>query len=190
MPAATIILTLVIRIYDAYGVGAREVKTAEEVSTAILREAGIEPLWIRCDAGREREGTASSPCREAPRPDEVLIRIAAAPRARPDVDTLGFAYVDTSTEGGSLATVFADRIALLADAAQIDPGILLGRAMAHEIGHLLLGTTTHEARGLMRARWTPALLRHRNASDWLFSRDERERLTGKLAIARDSRCAP
>jgi hypothetical protein len=31
----------------------------------------------------------------------------------------------------------------------------LGRALAHEIGHYLLGTHEHTARGLMRARFTP-----------------------------------
>ena len=29
-------------------------------------------------------------------------------------------------------------------------GIVLGRALAHEIGHFLLGTHTHASRGLMR----------------------------------------
>ncbi len=31
----------------------------------------------------------------------------------------------------------------------------LGRALAHEIGHYLLGTSRHTARGLMRARFLP-----------------------------------
>jgi hypothetical protein len=31
---------------------------------------------------------------------------------------------------------------------------VLGRALAHEIGHFLLGTRTHAERGLMRAQFT------------------------------------
>jgi hypothetical protein len=31
-------------------------------------------------------------------------------------------------------------------------GLVLGRALAHEVGHFLLDTSTHAARGLMRAR--------------------------------------
>jgi hypothetical protein len=34
-------------------------------------------------------------------------------------------------------------------------GTVLGRAMAHELGHYLLGTATHASRGLMRARFEP-----------------------------------
>ena len=35
----------------------------------------------------------------------------------------------------------------------------LGRALAHEIGHYLLGTSRHAARGLMRAHFSPLELR-------------------------------
>ena len=35
----------------------------------------------------------------------------------------------------------------------------LGRALAHEIGHYLLGTSRHTARGLMRAQFSPLELR-------------------------------
>jgi len=31
---------------------------------------------------------------------------------------------------------------------------LLGHVMAHEIGHLLQGTTQHSESGIMKARWT------------------------------------
>lgn len=37
-----------------------------------------------------------------------------------------------------------------------DPvGTVLGRAMAHELGHYFLGTASHARRGLMRARFEP-----------------------------------
>jgi hypothetical protein len=38
-------------------------------------------------------------------------------------------------------------------------GKVLGHAMAHEIGHVLLGTDAHSVGGLMKARWGRA--------DWL-----------------------
>jgi hypothetical protein len=36
---------------------------------------------------------------------------------------------------------------------------LLGLAMAHELGHLLLGSEKHSVSGIMRARWTEGGLR-------------------------------
>ena len=52
-----------------------------------------------------------------------------------------------------------DRIDALARQAGVDPGMLLGRAVAHEIGHLILGTTKHAKSGLMRATWKTDELR-------------------------------
>src|SRR5439155_10444253 len=46
---------------------------------------------------------------------------------------------------------------------------LLGRVVAHEVGHLLLGTTAHSATGLMRARWNDEEARRDHPMDWLLS---------------------
>jgi hypothetical protein len=35
----------------------------------------------------------------------------------------------------------------------IDPAMLLGLAIAHEFGHLLLGPHAYSAKGIMRANW-------------------------------------
>lgn len=44
-------------------------------------------------------------------------------------------------------------------------GLVLGRVVAHEIGHYLLGTATHSRTGLMRARFeTPDLIDRRSAA--------------------------
>jgi hypothetical protein len=53
-----------------------------------------------------------------------------------------------------------------ADASGVDFSTVLGRAIAHEIGHLVMGTTAHPASSLMRAVWTPQDV----AGDhWIFS---------------------
>jgi hypothetical protein len=71
-------------------------------------------------------------------------------------------------------------------------GLVLGRAVAHEIGHYLLGTGTHAERGLMRASIDApefagaggeTFRLDRNASEWL-----RHRLTahGTAAVGRQA----
>jgi hypothetical protein len=81
---------------------------------------------------------------------------------------------------GALATIYRGPVNELAVAAGVDSEILLGRAMAHEIGHLLLGTNEHRPGGLMKAEWTPALLKERAPAYWVFSRDDRARLAKNL----------
>jgi hypothetical protein len=88
--------------------------------------------------------------------------------------------VDTVERGGSLATLYADRIAVMAAGSGLDLGTLLGRVMAHEIGHLLLGTTAHQPHGLMRARWSRSALQFRVGLEWQFSRDDIERIDENL----------
>jgi hypothetical protein len=61
---------------------------------------------------------------------------------------------------------------VLAAALRVDEGTLLGRAMTHEIGHLLLGTLDHSEGGLMRRHWSE---RGRDA-DWLFSAIQAEEI--------------
>ena len=42
-------------------------------------------------------------------------------------------------------------VGAVAAQAEADPSLVLGRAIAHELGHLLIGTTRHSTHGLMRA---------------------------------------
>jgi hypothetical protein len=62
-------------------------------------------------------------------------------------------YVARETNHGWLATVFSDRIDGAATRVGVDPGTLIGRVIAHEVGHLLLGTGYHGQSGVMRADW-------------------------------------
>jgi hypothetical protein len=57
----------------------------------------------------------------------------------------------------------------------VGPGILLGRAIAHEVGHLLLGSGYHSERGVMRAEWPDQMLSG-TATDWGFSTREAARI--------------
>jgi len=65
--------------------------------------------------------------------------------------------------------------------AGIDSAELLGRTMAHEVGHLLLGTNQHGPHGLMRASWSGADLRRNRATQWLFDGQEAEAMRQGLA---------
>jgi hypothetical protein len=52
---------------------------------------------------------------------------------------------------GVYAGVFHDRVRQ--PGASIDEAELLGSVVAHELGHLLLGTGQHSAAGIMKGEW-------------------------------------
>ena len=64
----------------------------------------------------------------------------------------------------------------------VNAGTLLGRLMAHEIAHLLLGTDYHGDAGLMRAEWPDDALTHA-ADEWRFTADEAVRMQRVIAAA-------
>ena len=64
---------------------------------------------------------------------------------------LGYAF--PAAKAGAHATILYDRIEPLGQSGVISVSALLGYAMAHEIGHVLLGTTEHSSDGVMKARW-------------------------------------
>lgn len=71
-----------------------------------------------------------------------------------------------------MAVVRARRERELAQTGTIEAGALLGRTIAHEIGHLLLGTREHARTGLMRAVWSVDAVRLSRPVDWLFTARE------------------
>jgi hypothetical protein len=104
-----------------------------------------------------------------------LVRLAGTPSARGEL-SLGYSLVDTSISEGALATIYVDRVAWLSaqagPRAAVDGPTLLGYAIAHEVGHLLLGTNAHDAAGLMRAIWSRAQLQRNDPADWQFTTGE------------------
>jgi hypothetical protein len=54
---------------------------------------------------------------------------------------------------GISATIFQERIEGLCQEAGRDFAVLLGHAIAHEIGHVALASDAHSLTGIMRARW-------------------------------------
>jgi hypothetical protein len=157
--------SLSVRTYDRVGVGDAELALARDVASAILAQGGVEVAWHDCSAACGHELT----------PHDILLRITTTPATAPPA-TMGFSIVDLRNRGGRLATVYGDRVRAAALRTGVSSGALLGRAIAHEIVHLRLGTAWHSATGLMRARWLDRELRRDHAADWILTPDVVARL--------------
>ena len=156
MVHAAFALFVVVRLYDMHGLPAETLEKARDTSATLMRTAGVDVRWASC------------PCSKPAGPVELMIRIAEAGSGS-DPASLGFSYVDVDRRAGTLATIFVDRVHALASQARVDEGELLGRAMAHEMAHLLLGTHDHNRVGLMRGTWTTIELAKNRPIDWQFA---------------------
>jgi hypothetical protein len=175
MHGLALALAVVVRLWDTTNTPAGQLDRAIQGASATFQSAGVDIHWVVCPPSN------ASGCGAQSDGDALILRIIKTPPRVPDRQSLGFAWVDRDAGRGTVATVFADRTAALAQNAHVDAAVLLGRVIAHELGHLLLGTTTHPRRGLMRARWTVADLRRQLDTDWVFSSDEKARLREREA---------
>lgn len=152
------------RLYNTAQVSDVVKEAALRVATGALIAGGIHVRWSNCDLAES--------CTTAPARGELLIRLVRSPSQIVARLVLGEALIDTSERTGVLATVFVDRVERIAGLSETDVALLLGRAIAHELGHLLLGTNAHSASGLMRAQWTPADIRRHASADWVLTRED------------------
>jgi len=167
-----------VRVYDTFGLADADLKAAQFETVAIFRDAGVRLRWRTC-AGPTQSDEPLDPCRDILQPGELLMRIAKAPAGiRPEV--LGYSFVDAETQSGVLATVLADRVSRTALRIRVRFDVLLGRTVAHELGHLLIGTNDHTPAGLMQSNWSNEDLRGSPAA-MRFSTPDAARMTWGLS---------
>jgi hypothetical protein len=173
-------LPLTVRVYDGAGLPEATRTGALAIAGAALAAAHIDTVWRRCDLRREDSG-----CDTPPSGGELVIRIVGARTAPPDTRglILGDALLERPSGEGRLATIYSNRVELLAHAASVDVARLLGYAIAHELGHLLLRTSDHSRHGLMRAVWSGERVRRAIEDDWKFTDREIAAIRGRRMAA-------
>ena len=176
---------VVVRVYET-GIGDVAFRTAAiRTAASIVEMAGVFVEWYDCtDNGRRPV------CQDARRSGNFIARImptltpgaplrklsVEALGAQGDEPPLGFAVVDPDTHAGKMATVFHDQVQAVARRTGVARSELLGRALAHEVGHLLLGVRGHSRSGIMRAVWTDDELTRDRSDDWVFASADRQKL--------------
>jgi hypothetical protein len=152
---------------------------ARALAVSILADAGVSSFW---------DAEPSGPDDPRDPADEIELDVhllgPRTTRLSAGESALGLAVVGPG-EPSHTAFVFQDRVLAYAGRHRLDAGRLLGHVIAHEVGHLLLASTTHAATGLMRGHWTPALLKRGAGGAMRFSESEgaamRQRLVSSAA---------
>ena len=165
--------TIFIRSYNNFGVPVADLAVAREHAQAILQEAGVNVVWTDCWAGGRREPADMVSRCEDPVGGDIVLRLQKTRETdRSRFVSMGFSLVGTPGAAPFLATVYVDRADSVARGAGIDPRRVLGLAIAHEIGHVLLNSNSHASSGLMRADWLRTELRRKDAAAWRFLETE------------------
>jgi len=180
--------TLDVHVYDRAQVPPSYLEQGAQVLARILRVSGIELRWTieQADSpeaskivlvnpprpGRERQAACAA------RRDIALLilRDSAAPLKR---GVLG--YAEPLAPAGINATVFYARAADSADERGIPIGVIFGHAIAHEIGHVLLRTSSHRKGGLMSGGWDDTQFRILRAAGMFFDKADARSMRAEIS---------
>jgi hypothetical protein len=185
---------VMIRTYSYVQVPAADMARARATADRTFEQAGISLQWVDCwapadarsaNAGRSaivESPVCAKPLREG---SDFVLRLVSSP-ATPNnpaarIVAMGTSFVDHDSGAGALTTVDPELVRKIARGSGADFATLLGRAIAHEIGHLLLGHSRHSRDGLMRAIWSQDEIRGIRAAGWLFSAAEAAEMRQALA---------
>jgi hypothetical protein len=162
--------SILVRIYDNAGVLISELAAALRTTHEILRRADLGVDWVQCRA--RRDGPVPAVCDQPLSSGDVVVRlIEGSDKESGERRALGYSLFDADGVSG-FATVYVDRVDWLAKRAQYPRAPVLGRAIAHEIGHLILRSNAHTESGLMREVWTAEQVVRDRREDWTFSADQ------------------
>jgi hypothetical protein len=147
-----------ISVHDYADVPTPLLAAAEDQAREIFRRAGVETVWPNCSPKLEKVEPRSCYFSDTTHLTLKICPHAMNAQVRNRIDVLGTAYPDEKG-AGYFAYVFYDRIQELAQRRGLGHA-LLADVMAHEIGHLLLGSTSHSEGGIMCAHWNDEELRN------------------------------
>lgn len=178
-------LSVQIRIIDQAAVPDKVLSKGEQDASYILERTGVHIDWLSCPLGDQNPETTALCSRNLGQADFWLHIVN---RKLPDLseDTMGFTVVDPSR--GSFAYVFFPRVVEFAKYAAAPIVPVMGAALAHEIGHLLLGEQAHSKRGVMCGRLGPEHFALSSRGGLLFTDDQARRIRAEVSRRRGA-CA-
>jgi hypothetical protein len=162
--SADTILTVTIHVHNYAEVDRKTVLEAEKITAGIYRKVGVATRWTNAPLApkiNQENSMNQSPVDLTDIDLNIVPRVMAdrlglpnkvmglAPGTEPDRQVVFVFYDRVEVLAQSQArAVFEGSIHSPATTAQI-----LGHAVAHEIGHLLLNLESHSATGIMRGDW-------------------------------------
>jgi hypothetical protein len=155
---------LTVQVYNWASVAPQTLTAAEDEASRIFREAGVAVSWLNCPLSI-LEAQANPICIEPCPPSRFAVRIISEIPANLAKTSLGVAL----SESGIYATIFYPRVNEYAQERIASHSQILGHAIAHEMGHLLLGPVPHARFGIMRGEWTAEDLQSITMGTFLFS---------------------
>jgi len=178
-------LQVEVGVYIHASVPARILARAEHEAGRIFERAGVATIWLHCPLTAQ-EALHNRACAQGvnPRLTLRLLSNSMTEKLQPKSDIFGAAHLANNQDFADVADIYADRTRELAKGFELD--VILGRVMAHELGHLLLGKGAHSAAGIMHTPWRARDLESTREGTMSFLPAENKRIRAQI-LARSLR---
>ena len=147
---------------------------AERTASRVFLRTGVVVDWVNCNP--------PSPSRCATNLQQrgtLAVRILPESRSRQS-EMFGVSFLGPDGTG-TYADVFLVPIQRLRESATaVSVSATLGAVMAHELGHLLLGSNAHSPQGIMQAHWQSEQLRDVGKGRMQFTPAQAQRIRSRL----------
>ena len=178
-PAAT----TTVLVYNQAGVSRSILAAAEREAGRILDAAGVRIIWVECPM-RSTTASAGGPCLRELNSTDIMLRVLS-PLAHHGLkaDVFGFAI------GPILASVYCDyavHLAVEEEYVECSARSILGCVIAHELGHLLLGSNSHSSAGIMQSPWGEKQVREALNGTLLFTAEQAKRMRAETRTRMES----
>jgi hypothetical protein len=140
--------TLVIGLYDYSDLSAKQTLHLTEVADLAFGHSGIHIVWHHCRGVLAVEPGAT--CGGEMQVNEIAVSLQPGGPRSADEARMGYSIV--TAQGGNYARVIVPAVRAQAAGFGLAFDLLMGYAVAHEVGHCLLGSG-HSHAGLMRGAW-------------------------------------
>ena len=153
------------------------VLAAEQNAGRIFHQAGVELEWVNC--GGQAVSLSQAQCLDNVTSLGLVVRIIPHARTLGD-DIFGVSFVDH--DSGTYADLFFEPIEQLHQQNRdISLAPILGDVLAHELGHLLLGSNAHSRDGIMQPHWTREQLHRVAIGQMRFSKEQSARMRTRIS---------
>lgn len=139
---------ITVRFFNYAQLPAKTLNEAKDRVTLIYHRTGLEIDWAQCPVGEE-DPSMYPACTEVWDTTHLFLRLL--PEAQKAVKA---EKVAESFLGPRIANIYWNRVRLQAEGLQVSPERTLAHTIAHELGHLLLGSNSHSPSGIMTGKWS------------------------------------
>lgn len=168
---------LVVYVYNDAQASLETLTSAEQHAGRIFSKAGLDITWRNCPCSDETFGSG-----ENTGPSVLVLHVTTHIAATTSDPTFGVAFLDENGVG-RYADIFWQKVQQFQQGSQANLAAILGSVMAHEMGHLLLGSNAHAIGGIMQPRWNAPELRRIAMGTFLFLPEQVQRMHARVSRA-------